>query len=62
MGTGLVAVLRQRNKEVHLQLAKIGRIILNLWAISFVLDQCFQWLSDQYNSIYVLTLIYFLYT
>jgi len=34
MGKGLVAVLRQSSKEIHLQLEKIGRIILNLWASS----------------------------
>jgi len=35
MGKGLVAALRQRSKEIHLQLEKIGRIILNLWANNF---------------------------
>jgi len=35
MGKGLVAALRQRIKEIHLQLEKMSRIILNLWANSF---------------------------
>jgi hypothetical protein len=28
---------------------------------SYLLNLCLQWLSDQYNSMYVLTLIYFLF-
>jgi len=35
MGKVLVAALRQRSKEIHLQLKKMSRIILNLWANSF---------------------------